>query len=139
MFDFDEVKKTEVEDKARSIATNDLKTLLINHYGEENVSQVGNSKLSVCLGLRTLVDGTKGEVCVEVAPVVKNFDVKIIATTGKEVEVYERIRIADDYAETAEKNRIKAEEAARKKAELAAKKEKAIAERKAKKAAEAKN
>lgn len=129
MTDFNVCKnKTAVDNLARETAFDILINAYIQAVGEDNVSIVGNNTISVCLGLRTLSDGQQGEVCVEIKPVVKNFDFRTTAS-GKTFEPYERLNSADAYEiEKSEKER-KAEEKAREKARRAEADKKARAKR----------
>lgn len=106
MYNFDECKTASaVKNKAREIAFNDLIEMMSDKYGTEGVSITNNNTIAVALGLRTLADGTKGEVCVEIKPVAKDFDTRI-AESGKEFKCYERIKEADAY-EVAKTNKEK--------------------------------
>lgn len=137
MTDFNTFKnKTAVDNAAREVAFDVLLNAFIAAVGSDNVSVVGNNTVSVSLGLRTLSDGQQGEVCVEIKPVVKNFDFRTTAS-GKTYEPYERLVAADVYeVEKTEKER-KAEEKAKEKAARAAR-DKAAREKKAAEKAAAK-
>ena len=97
MKNFDEVKTAnKVKTEARKEFTNFLLDAARDHYGESNVSIVGNNILAIAIGNRTLSDGTIGEVCVEVAPVAKDFDTRV-TESGKTFKPYERLIEADVY------------------------------------------
>ena len=134
-YDFNEYPKgsNPTKDKAREISVSDLTEMLTERYGAENVSLVDNNMLAVCLGTRTLSDGTEGEVCVTIEVVAKDFDIRIVESSGKTFQPYQRIKAEEDYEFIANQRKEKAETKAREKAEREAKKKKAVEERKAKK------
>lgn len=136
MFNFNDCKNaTAVKGKAREIGFTAMLEHFVTLYGEDNVSIVGNSEIAVCVGTRTLADGTEGEVCFTVKPVAKDFDIRK-TDSGKVFQPYERVKEADVYEVTKTEKERKAEENARIKAEKKARDEKARAERKAKAKAE---
>ena len=142
-YNFNECAKgsNPTKDKAREISVSDLTEILTERYGADSVSLVDSNMLAVCLGTRTLSDGTIGEVCVTIEVVAKDFDIRIVESSGKTFQPYQRIKAEEDYEfianqrkEKAEqKAREKAEQKAREKAEREAKKKEAVEERKAQK------
>lgn len=97
MFNFDECKTpANVKGKVREIAFSDLVEAFSEKYGVDNVSTVGASEIAVCIGTKTLTDGTTGEVCFTIKPVAKDFDVRT-ADSGKVFLPYERLAEADAY------------------------------------------
>ena len=97
MTNFNECKNVSaVKTKVREIAFGDLYEFACEKYGEENVSIVDNNELAVCIGTKTLTDGTEGEVCYTVKPVAKDFDIRI-TESGKHFLPYERLSEADAY------------------------------------------
>lgn len=116
MFNFDECKSTVVKTKVREIAFQDLLDSFIDRYGVENVSIVGNNEIAVCIGTRTLTDGTIGEVVFTVKPVAKDFDSRV-TESGKPRSAYERLSESDAYELEKTEKEKKAEEKARLKAE----------------------
>lgn len=96
MKDFNEIVTSKVKNTARKEFVEFLLEATKNYYGEESVSIVGNNTLAVAIGSRTLSDGTIGEVCVEVAPVAKDFDIRV-TESGKTFQPYERLIEADSY------------------------------------------
>lgn len=123
MYNFDECKTASaVKNKAREIAFNDLIEMMSEKYGTESVSITNNNTIAVALGLRTLADKTKGEVCVEIKPVAKDFDTRI-AESGKEFKCYERIKEADAYEVAKTNKEKKAEQKAKEREENKKKRE----------------
>ncbi len=99
MKNFDEFKTaTAVKNEVRKIGFNLLYKAACMEYGEENVSITGSNEVAVCIGYRTLSDGTEGEVCFTSAPVAKNFD-RRVTPKGKIFEPFERLTEADIFAE----------------------------------------
>ena len=97
MFNFNECKKVaDAKAKTREIAFSDLLEFFTEKYGADNVSIVNNNELAVCVGTRTLTDGTDGEVCFTVKPVAKDFDFRT-TDSGKVFTPYERLSEADAY------------------------------------------
>ena len=97
MFNFNECKKVaDAKAKIREIAFSDLLEFFTEKYGADNVSIVNNNELAVCVGTRTLTDGTDGEVCFTVKPVAKDFDFRT-TDSGKVFTPYERLSEADAY------------------------------------------
>ena len=97
MRDFNELKKVaDVKKVVRETAITDLIDMFSEKYGADNVSIVGNSEIAVCIGTKTLLDGTEGEVCFTVKPVAKDFDVRT-TESGKMFLPYERLAEADSY------------------------------------------
>ena len=135
MFDFNECKTpANVKTKVRETAFNDLVDAFSGKYGVDNVSIVGASEIAVCIGTRTLTDGTEGEVCFTVKPVAKDFDVRT-ADSGKVFLPYERLAEADSY----EIEKTKKEKEAEQKAKEREEKKKRDAEARAKLKAEKAN
>ncbi len=90
-----------------------------SYYGEENVSIVGNNEIAVAAGEKTLSDGTIGEICAVVKPVIKEYESRT-TVKGEAVEPYERLIEADSYQEEVEQKAAeKAEKAAAKAAKIA--------------------
>lgn len=132
MYDFNECKKgsNPTKDKAREIFLADLQEFLATRYGAEQTSQVDGNMYAVCLGTRTLADGTGGEVCCTVEVVAKDFDVRVVESSGKVFQPYERVREEEEYTRKVEQTKAKAEENKRKKEEKVAKDKKAREEKK---------
>lgn len=133
MFDFNECKTAaNVKAKVRELAFADLYAALSDKYGVDNISVVGNNELAVCIGTRTLTDGTVGEVCFTIKPVAKDFDIRV-TESGKTFLPYERENEADAYevSKTEKEKEAEARAKAReeKKARDKAAREKAKAER----------
>ena len=114
---FDEIKKAaDVKKVVRETAFSDLMTAFSDLYGADNVSVVGNAELAICIGTKTLTDGTVGEVCFTIKPVAKDFDFRT-TDSGRVFKPYERLSEADAYEfEKTEKER-EAEEKAKAKEE----------------------
>ena len=128
MFDFNEKKTVSaVKSSVREIAFSNLRDAFEELYGKENVSVIDSNEIAVCLGTRTLEDGTDGEVCFTVKPVAKDFDVRT-TESGKTFMPFERLSEADAF-EVAQKE--KAEKAEKDKAEKEARKERDKAAREA--------
>ena len=128
MFDFNEKKTVSaVKSSVREIAFSNLRDAFEELYGKENVSVIDSNEIAVCLGTRTLEDGTVGEVCFTVKPVAKDFDVRT-TESGKTFMPFERLSEADAF-EVAQKE--KAEKAEKDKAEKEARKERDKAAREA--------
>lgn len=118
MYNFDECKNlSSVKSKVRELALADLLDFFIEKYGEDNISIVGNNEIAVCLGTKTLSDGTIGEVCFTTKPVAKDYDVRTATTSGKVFQPYERIKEADAYEVEKTEKEKKAEEQAKQRAE----------------------
>lgn len=134
-YNFNECAKgsNPTKDKARELSMGDLTEMLTERYGAESVSLVDSNMFAVCLGTRTLADGTEGEVCVTIEVVAKDFDIRVVESSGKTFQPYERLNEADAYEVTLRQRKEKAEQKAREKAERERAKKQAIAERKAKK------
>ena len=119
MFDFNECKNVaEVKKKVREIAFTETYKAYCEIFGTDNVSIVGQSELAVCVGTRTLKDGTVGEVCFTEKPVAKDFDVRT-TDSGKVFLPYERLAEADAYEVDKDEKERKAEEDAKKRKEKA--------------------
>lgn len=119
MFNFNECKNAaSVKSKVREIAFAELLDFFSEKLGADSVSIINNNELAVCLGTRTLTDGTEGEVCFTVKPVAKDFDVRT-TESGKVFMPFERLSEADAY-EVAKTEKEK--EAEKKAAEREAKK-----------------
>lgn len=128
---FEDCKNTKaIKDKARSVAFSDLIAAFSELYGSDNVSVVGNSEIAVAIGDIKCADGTLGEVCFTVKPVVKDYEDRKTAT--KTIKAYERLNEADAYEADKSEKEKKAEEKAKAKAGKKARDEKARAEKKAK-------
>ena len=116
MYDFNEAKSAaEVKKRVREIAFAAMVDAYTQLVGADNVSVIGNCELAVCLGTRTLADGTQGEVCFTTKPIAKDFDIRR-ADSGKIFKPFERIKAEEDYEDEVAKAKAKAEENARKKA-----------------------
>ena len=100
-------------------------------FGEDNVSVIGSNEIAVAFAVPTDKDGfATSEVCFSVKPTVKDFIDRVMPSTGKTVEAFDRLAEAENFAiETADKVERKAKE----KAEREAKKARDKAEREAKK------
>lgn len=119
MFNFNEKKSAgAVKSSVREIAFGMLLDAFRAACGEDNVSIIDNNELAVCLGTRTLEDGTEGEVCFTVKPVAKDFDIRT-TESGKVFMPFERLAEADAYEVSVKE---KAEKEAKDKAEKEAKK-----------------
>ncbi len=113
---FDELKTaTAVKNEVRKIGFELLYKAACMEYGEENVSITGSNEIAVCVGFRTLADGTSGEVCFTSAPVAKDFDTRV-TPKGKIYEPFERLTEADIYAEEQASKQAEKEAKARAKA-----------------------
>ena len=132
-FNFNECAKgsNPTKDKARELGMSDIGEMLCEKYGQDNVSLVDSNMYAVCLGTRTLSDGTIGEVCVTIEVVAKDFDVRVVESSGKTFQPYQRIKAEEDFEFILNQRKEKAEQKAREKAEREEKKKKAIEERKA--------
>ena len=130
-FNFNECAKgsNPTKDKARELGMSDIGEMLCETYGQDNVSLVDSNMYAVCLGTRTLSDGTIGEVCVTIEVVAKDFDVRVVESSGKTFQPYQRIKAEEDFEFILNQRKEKAEQKAREKAER--EKKKAIEERKA--------
>ena len=96
-YNFNECKKgNPVKDKAREIVLADLAEFFHNRYGEDTMTQVDGNMLAVAVGNRTLADGTEGEVCVTVEVVAKDYDVRVVESSGKVFQPYERLIEGDE-------------------------------------------
>ena len=116
-YNFNEVKNgNPVKDKAREIVLADLKEFFTERYGADNVTQVDGNMLAVAVGDRTLADGTSGEVCTTVEVVAKDYDVRVVESSGKVFQPYERLVEGDEYERKVAERKAKEEENARKKA-----------------------
>ena len=98
-----------------------IKEAVVAHYGEENVSLVGNLELSVATGEFTLTDGTMAEVCTNIGLTGKEFRTR--RTEKKVFEPYERLIEADNYAMGQREKKEKAEAEKKAKEEKKAKDE----------------
>ena len=117
MIDFNECKTAAaIKTKVRETAFNDLVEAFSEKYGVDNVSIVGASEIAVCIGTRTLMDGTEGEVCFTIKPVAKDFDIRT-ADSGKVFLPYERLAEADAYEIEKTEKEQKAEQKAKERAE----------------------
>lgn len=106
--------QTSIKNKVREAVFEKLIELLTVEFGEENVSIVGNSEVSTAVTLVKCSDGSEGEVCFNIKPVIKDYEQR--TTTTKTFSAYERLLEADAYeAEKSEKEK-QAEEKAKKKA-----------------------
>ena len=133
MFNFNECKKVaEVKSKVREIAFADFVEFFSEKYGADCVSVINNNEIAVCIGTRTLTDGTEGEVCFTAKPVAKDFDVRT-TESGKVFMPFERLSEADAYEVTKTEKEKEAEKRAKereeKKARDKAAREKAKAEK----------
>lgn len=117
LYNFDELKKGQVPAKQRELMRVDLQAMLLEKYGEENVTQVGNNTFAVCLGLRTLDDGTQAEICNEISFTAKPYELHIVESSGKKVKPYERNVRGDDFEEEQRITKEKEEQKAKEKAE----------------------
>ena len=131
MYNFNECKKgsNPTKDKLREILMEDLREFFIGKYGEEQVSQVDGNMFAICVGTRTLADGTDGEVCGTIEVVAKDFDVRVVESSGKVFQPYERIHEEEEYERKVADRKAKEEENARKKAEREEKAKKAREEK----------
>jgi len=138
MYNFNECKKgsNPTKDKLREILMADIKEFLIEKYGADSVSQVDGNMYAVCAGTRTLADGTDGEVCGTIEVVAKDFDVRVVESSGKVFQPYERIHEEEEYERKVAERKAKEEENARKKAEREEKAKKAREEKAKKKVQE---
>ena len=121
-YNFNEVKGgNPVKDKAREIVMADLIEFFTERYTAEKVTQVDSNMLAVAVGDRTLADGTEGEVCTTIEVVAKDYDVRVVESSGKVFQPYERLIEGDEYDRKKAEREAKAAENARKKAEREAK------------------
>ena len=108
-YNFNECKKgNPVKDKAREIVLADLVEFFHNRYGEGTMTQVDGNMLAVAVGNRTLADGTEGEVCVTVEVVAKDYDVRVVESSGKVFQSYERLIEGDEYEKKVREHEEKA-------------------------------
>lgn len=108
MKSYNEIKTVSaVKSAARADAFEILKNAFSDYFGEDNVSIVDNCEIAVAVGSRVLSDGTEGEVCVTIKPVVKDFDTRT-TESGKEFMPYERLVEADNYQEYLQEKEAKA-------------------------------
>lgn len=128
--DFKGTTATKAKNMAREITVDFLYEVLKDALGEENVSMVGASEISIAVGVRPDADGFDHEVNVNIAPVAKEPEDR--AANKNVYEAYDREFEAEEYAKKIEKkeNEKKKKEEAK---ELAKKK---LEEKKAKDAAE---
>lgn len=133
-YNFNECKTASaVKGKVREIAFADILEFFTEKYGAECVSTINNNEAAICLGTRTLTDGTEGEVCFTIKPVAKDFDVRT-TESGKTFLPFERLSEADAYEVSKTEKEKEAEKKAKERAE---KKERDKAAREAAKAAKA--
>ena len=139
MMNFNTIKgsDTKVKAEVRTIAFELLMNAFVEAVGANNVSIVGNNELAVCVGTRTLADGTEGEVCFTVKPVAKDFDLRTAEKSGKVFQPFERLTAADLYEVEKTEKEKKAEAKAKAKAAKIQRDKEARAERARKKAEEA--
>lgn len=109
MRNYDELKKSEVKDYARSLVVSEVLPLLIDHFGEENIRQVGYGAIAVCSGLRTLADGKQVEVCTELNFIAKDYEPRV-TSSGNVIEAYEKDVLGDNFDEKREADEQKAKE-----------------------------
>lgn len=110
---------TAVKNEARRIAYEMVRDVAIETLGTENVSEIGQNEIAICLGTKKLADGTETEICVTIKPIAKDFEDR--KTTKKVFEAFQRI-LEEEAWETEKK------EKADKKAKAEAEKAKKIAE-----------
>ena len=121
-YNFNEVKGgNPVKDKAREIIMADLIEFFTGRYTAEKVTQVDSNMIAVAVGDRTLADGTEGEVCTTIEVVAKDYDVRVVESSGKVFQPYERLIEGDEYDRKKAEREAKAAENERKKAEREAK------------------
>lgn len=117
MYNFDEVKKSEVKNKARELAIIDIFNMLCEKFGTDEITRTETTTFAVHSGDRTLDDGTVSEVCFTVDITVKEFEGR--RTEKKEIPYFDRIKLGDRYEEEQEKKKTKKEEQTKnKKAEI---------------------
>ena len=109
MRNYDELKKSEVKDYARSLVVSEVLPLLTEHFGEANVRQVGYGAIAVCSGLRTLADGTEAEVCTELNFIAKDYEPRV-TSGGNVIEAYEKDVLGDNFDEKREADEKAAKE-----------------------------
>lgn len=86
---------TEVKAQARKIGMDFLKENLIEVFGEENVSQIGDSEYAVAVGTKSDTDGFEHEVCITFKPTTKEFMDR--TTAKKTFEEFNRLDEAEAY------------------------------------------
>ena len=110
MRNYDELKKSEVKDYARSLGVSEVLPLFVEHFGEANVRQVGYGAIAVCSGLRTLADGrTQAEVCTELNFIAKDYEPRV-TSGGNVIEAYEKDVLGDNFDEKREADEKAAKE-----------------------------
>lgn len=127
---FEGTTSTKAKNLAREATVNFLFEVLKEALGEENVSMVGASEISIAVGSRADSDGFDHEVNVNIAPTAKEPEDR--ATTKNVYEAYDRLFEAEEYA----KDKAKKETEKKKKEEAKEKAKKKLEEKKAKDAAE---
>lgn len=128
--DFKGTTSTKAKNLAREATVNYLFEVLKEALGEENVSMVGASEISIAVGTRADSDGFDHEVNVNIAPTAKEPEDR--ATSKNVYEAYDRLGEAEEYA----KDKAKKEAEKKKKEEAKEKAKKKLEEKKAKDAAE---
>lgn len=105
---------TATKNAVRSDVYGDIIQFLMEKYGADCISTVGNNEVAIAVGEKTLSDGTIGEICVTLKPVVKDYE-RRVTPKGKTVEPFERLIEEDLYLEELkEKEDAKAAKAAAK-------------------------
>ena len=93
---FEKTTPTTAKNKARKTVTDLTYEMYVEMLGAENVSRVGDSEISICIGTRTDSDGFDREVCVNIAPTAK--EVEDRATTKQGVlPAYDRAEAEAEY------------------------------------------
>lgn len=130
--DFSKTTPTTAKNKARSAMVDFINETMIETFGAENVSKVGDSEISIAIGDRVDSDGFVREVCVNISPVAK--EVEDRAASKNIYEAYDRLAIAEYY----EKEKAKKEEEKKKKEDAKKKAQEKLKEAKAKREEEKK-
>lgn len=115
-FDFSKAKTpTAVKNIVRSEAFAIMLEMFAERFGEDRVSIVGNSTIAVGVTDIKDKDGFMQEICIEVKPVVKDYEDRTTAT--KKISAYDRLDEAEAYQTQKTEKEKEAEEKAKAKAE----------------------
>ena len=110
---FDGMTITKAKAMAREATVEFLYEVFKEVLGEENVSMVDYSELSVCVGTRKDADGNEHEVNVNLAPMAKDMEERVTKT--KTFPAYDRVDEAEAFEATLAAKIEKKNEALKKK------------------------